>query len=248
MNKSSILIIDDNPEILESLSLILKSEYRVFTASNGSAALSAIERNETSLVILDLQMPEMDGLELLRRIRQINENVAVLIMTGHSCHDWAKRCADLNVQGYFEKPYDIDALASRVRKLLATDDFKVLRTLWKDNYEEKLAALSHTVKKTLCYLQKNFQKEVNRDDLAALLRVCPDHLGRQFQKECGVHITEYVNMLRIDRSKECLRSSDDKINDIASSLGYPNTSYFCKLFKKYTGHTPQEFRKKHVKP
>lgn len=247
MKKPSILIIDDNPKIHKSLFLIFEDEYHVFTASNGRDGFGIIERNNISLIILDLQMPEMNGLEFLQCIRKVNEDIPVLIMTGHSSHDWAKKCADLNVQGYFEKPYDIDALASRVRKLLATDDFKVLRTLWKDNYEGKLAALSHTIKKTLYCLHKNFQKEVNLDELAAHLRVCPDHLGRQFQKECGVHITEYVNMLRIEKSKEYLIKTDDKINDIASALGYPNTNYFCKLFKKHVGVTPQEFRKKHVK-
>lgn len=79
------------------------------------------------------------------------------------------------------------------------------------------------------------------------MRVCSDHLGRQFHKECGVHITEYVNMLRIDKSKKYLIKTDDKINGIASTLGYPNTNYFCKVFKKHVGITPQEFRIYHNK-
>lgn len=147
-------------------------------------------------------MPEMNGLEFLQCIRKVNEDIPVLIMTGHSSHEWAKKCADLNVQGYFEKPYDIDALTSRVRKLLGIDVFKVLRKIWKDNYDTKMAAVSHTVKRALNHLQKNFQKEFNRDDLAAQLRICPDYLSRQFYKECSVHIIDYVNMLRIDKSKE----------------------------------------------
>lgn len=247
MKKASILIIDDNPKIHESLSLIFENEYQVFTSPNGRDGLGIIERNNISLIILDLQMPEMNGLEFLRCIRQINDDVSVLIMTGHSSHDWAKKCADLNVQGYLEKPYDIEALTSRVRKLLGGADFKVLRTLWEDSYETKIAAVSHTLTKALNCLHKNFQKEFNRDELADQLRICPDHLSRQFHKECRIRMIDYVNMLRIDKSKEYLIKTDDKINDIASSLGYPNTNYFCKLFKKHVGVTPQEFRINHSK-
>lgn len=247
MKKPSILIIDDNQKIHKSLLLIFEDKYHVFTASNGRDGLGIIERNNMSLIILDLQMPEMNGLEFLQCVRKVNEDIPVLIMTGHSSHGWAKKCADLNVQGYFEKPYDIEALTSRVRKLLGRADFKVLRRLWKDKYDARMADISHIVRKALYYIHQGYQIEFSRDELAAELRICPDHLSRQFHKECGMHIIEYVTMLRIDKGKEYLIKTDGKINDIASSLGYPNANYFSKLFKKHIGLTPQEFRANHSK-
>lgn len=119
MKPHSLLIVDDEQEVLNSLSIVLKDEYNVLTASSGMEGLSVLTANAVSLILLDLQMPEMTGLEFIERIRGMEDNTPVLIMTGNSTHEWAKRCADIGVQGYLEKPVDIGVLLERVRKHLA---------------------------------------------------------------------------------------------------------------------------------
>ena len=128
MNKHSILIVDDEPGLLESLSILLEEDFNILTASNGKEGLSVFKANPSiSLILLDLDMPAMNGVEALERIRDVDSKVKVLIMTGKSCHDYAYSCANLNVQGYMKKPVDPEELINSIKKELSINDYKVLR-------------------------------------------------------------------------------------------------------------------------
>lgn len=116
--KPTILIADDEPAFLESLSLILEREFNVLTAPDGLIGLSIIKTHPLSLAILDLDMPGMDGMELLRLIRQENSALPVLIMTGRVDETCRTNCSDLNVQGYLEKPVDIPVLIEKIREII----------------------------------------------------------------------------------------------------------------------------------
>lgn len=116
--KPTILIADDEPAFLESLSLILEREFNVLTAPDGLIGLSIINTHPLSLAILDLDMPGMDGMELLRLIRQENSALPVLIMTGRVDETCRTNCSDLNVQGYLEKPVDIPVLIEKIREII----------------------------------------------------------------------------------------------------------------------------------
>ncbi len=243
MAKPSLLIVDDEPHLLKSLSSILEEEFHVMTASNGRDGLSIIKANPLSLILLDLQMPEMTGVELLEKVRNTDNKTPILIITGNSCHEWAEKCADLNVQGYVKKPLDIGRLIDRIKDLLGVEDFEVLIHMWGDEYEAKMASVSHPIRKALRYIHQNYQGELTREKISNYLNISPDYLSRQFHKECGVHLKEYINRYKIHKSKEHFRDLDRQMSDIASSVGFLNVNYFCKLFKDYTGITPKVFRK-----
>lgn len=116
--KATILIADDEPAFLESLSLILGSDFHVLTTSDGLKALSIIKTHPLSLAILDLDMPGIDGMELLRIIRQENIALPVLIMTGRVSALCKDISADLNVQGHLEKPVEIQVLIEKIRTII----------------------------------------------------------------------------------------------------------------------------------
>lgn len=116
--KPTILIADDEPAFLESLSLILEREFNVLTAPDGLIGLSIINTRPLSLAILDLDMPGLDGMELLRLIRQENSALPVLIMTGRVDETCRTNYSDLNVQGYLEKPVDIPVLIEKIREII----------------------------------------------------------------------------------------------------------------------------------
>lgn len=117
-NKPSVLIIDNDRRFSLSLSLRLENEFTVITALNGKGGLSAFNTKPVSLIVLDLNLPDMRGLEVLKKIREKCTGTKVLIVTSKSCHEWAVTCADLNVQGYMEKPFDIVKLAGKIGKSL----------------------------------------------------------------------------------------------------------------------------------
>lgn len=244
MDRHSILIIDDEPRMLDSLSAILDKEYSVLVAANGEDALHIIRNNPIVLVLLDLRMPEMSGAEVLEKIRETDSHLKVLIMTGHRDWEDMTKCADLGIQGYIEKPFNPGDLLAKLRALLGDLDCMLLQDHWGDEYGEKFAALSPIVKGVLLYVRLNHYRNINRSHVAAHLDINADYLSRLFTQECGMQLIEYITHSKIQKSKEYMgKDSLYNIQKVASSVGFQDVNYFTRLFKKHTGMTPTEFRK-----
>lgn len=245
MPKPTILIADDEPRLLETLSLLYKEDFRILKASNGREAYRIFKSTPSlSLILLDLDMPVMSGTEALEKIRRISHDVKIVIMTGRSSHDYAKKCASMNVQGYVEKPFDSASLRSQIKKHLGMEESKVLKSLWNDNYEERLRSLSELNKRVVRHLDRHCNKRLNIKELAASLKVTPEHLSRTFHGECHIRLVEYIRKVRIEKGKELLlKNQCSTIKEVAASIGMSDDKYFCRLFKEETGMTPTEYRK-----
>jgi len=244
MAKPTILIVDDEDQFRESLSEALEEEFHVLMAPNVREGLRVIDKNSLDLILLDLQMPGLTGVDLLESLRSKNNNTPVFILTGNSCQNWAEKCADLNIQGYIKKPVDIENLMCRIKKHLGIEDFRVLQEIWKEKYDEIMVSMSRLVKNALIYLRQNMRNEFDRGKMAASLEVSPDYLTRQFHKECGLNMHDYIKKLRIQKSMELMRDPRLKIKEVAYEAGLKDVSYFCSVFKEHTGLTPKEFQKR----
>ncbi|MDH3974197.1 MAG: response regulator [Deltaproteobacteria bacterium] len=242
--KSTILIIEDESRLLVNLSLLLEKEFNVLTASNGREGFSLFNTVSVSLVLLDIDIPVMNGLEVLQKIRSTDKYVKIIMMTGKSTHDWAKQCADLNVQGYLEKPFDAGRLTAKIKEILGIRHYPVLQELWGMNYHKKLDLISIPARRAIDYINENNDRELYRESLAKYLNLNPDYLSRLFRRECGVELQEYIHRSKIEKSREYLSTRYDmKIKDIAHAVGIRDTAYFSRFFKRHTGLTPREFRK-----
>lgn len=242
-DKPSVLVIDDEPRFLASLAALLGDEFHVFTSPGGEEGLSVFERICPSLVLLDLCMPDMPGPDVLVRIRRDCREVPVIIMTGASSHEYAKQCADLNVQGYIEKPFDPEQLLERMRKLTGLDGCKYLRLLWGEDFQPRYSRLSQTTKKAMAFICTHLQTGCTRKDIAGHLGVSPDYLSRSFSEECGITLFDYINICRISRGKEyLLKFPDRKISEISSLVGFSDANYFRRHFRKQTGLSPTEYK------
>ena len=114
-----ILMIDDEPDLLDLMKDLLEEKrYQVFCASNGSDGILLNEQKNPDLILLDLRMPEMDGIETLRNIRKHDEKVLVIILTGYGCPDTIRDAVDLNVSEYLSKPFENEDLVSVISKTL----------------------------------------------------------------------------------------------------------------------------------
>lgn len=117
MNDKKILIVDDQFGIRILLTEILQSDgYTLFQASNGMQALEIVEEHEPDLVLLDMKIPGMDGLEILRRIKEIKPATEVMMMTAYGELNMIKEAMRLGAQKHFIKPFDIDEVRKEIRE------------------------------------------------------------------------------------------------------------------------------------
>lgn len=245
MKKLSLLIVDDDYNIVETLSLVLQREFHVVTASNGREGLLALKKNPLiALILLDLDMPVMNGLEMLKTVRKRNDDIKILIMSGKKDHEWTRQCIDFNVHGYLEKGFNASELISKIKKVLGIYDFSTLKALWGDDYETRMLSVGSKVRGAIKFIGRNFQKKITRDEIAESINVTPQYLSNLFHKECDILLNDYINRHRIQKSIECLKRDDNlKISEVASAVGIPSVNHFYKLFKALTGQTPQQYKK-----
>ena len=117
--RSKILVIDDATELLTLMKCLLEGEgFQVFCAKNGADGIRLNEQENPDLIVLDLHMPEMDGIETLRQIRKRDSNVRVVILTGYKNQDSIKDAVDLNVSKYLSKPFDNEELIRTFREII----------------------------------------------------------------------------------------------------------------------------------
>lgn len=121
-NRKTILFVEDEIELNRIVSIILEREFNVMPALSGREALEKLEQTRVDAILLDLEMPHMNGIEFLRHFRSSGNNTPVIIVTGNSCREHAEQAADLGVQGYVIKPYGADELIGRLRKVICPSE------------------------------------------------------------------------------------------------------------------------------
>lgn len=241
MSKPLILIIEDEPSILGLLASFLGEHYGVITARNGMEGCSLFDTNHVSLVLLDIKMAGIGGVEVLRRIRSKSSTVPVIVMTGYSTHDTAVICADLGVQGYIVKPPKLEDLKRRIDTILGVEQKDLMADI---ELEGRLKSAGQIVKGALKIVHERYRDPaLSRNLIAEAVGISSDYLSKQFQKDCGISIPEYINRLRISEAGKLLATTNTKVSEIALSLGFSNMSYFSSIFKRHSGVTPEQYRR-----
>lgn len=235
MKKPSILLIDNDLKHSSMLSVRLE-QLNVIMAQNGKEALSSLSA-EPVLVALDLVLPDMDGIELLKIIRKKYATVKVMIITSCNCLDWAVACANIRVNGYFEKTIGHARLVEEIKKMAGVDNIKVIKILWGEDYETKFASLTPSVKMAVDYAHLHYQRDFD------YIGVSCDHLSRLFHKESGWKLKEYSTLFKISKSRELLLMYPNvKVRIVAGWVGFGDPNYFSRLFTQRVGCTCEEFR------
>jgi len=236
-----VLLVDDNQDILNAVSAVLHKQFNVLTAIDGRKALSIIESQKVSCVVLDIVMPQMNGLEVLKEIRETHGELPVIILTGKSCQEYAEYCADLRVGGYILKPFNIEGLIYRITELIKL-------TICRPINNDDLGIYRHPkVKEVLEYIHHNYRCSIDRKKLSFQFGISYYHLGALFKEEVGMALNVYVNMFRIKKSKEFLSDPDKSVCEVMELAGFSCAQHFFKQFKKHTGLTPLKYRNKMFK-
>jgi len=233
-----ILIVDDDADFREELRDYLEG-YEIIEASCGIEALKLLERaSEIGVVILDVMMPGLTGTEILGRIRKIDPNLGIIILTGHSSKDVAIEALKGHADDYVEKPADINKIKEIIDRLLT------------ERSGEGAVGVIDTKGKILKikqFIERNCYKKINLKDAAEFICLSPKYISRIFRKTMGTGFSEYKLKIKIGKARELLAKSGYNVNQISDKLGYENAESFIRQFKKFTGCTPTDYRKRMLK-
>jgi len=226
-----IIVIDDDPRIIKSVKMIFP-EYEVIDFSNGKMALSYLRKpNDINLVLLDVMMPEMDGLTVLREIKNIKQNIRVVMMTAYGSQDIAVQALRNRADDFIEKPFNIDKIKDKIQHLLSERKTEL-------PVEEKRNKQVTNIER---FIKENCHN-VSLSAIADQMCLSPKYVSRLFNKGKGTNFREYKLKMKIEKAKSLLKDSSLTIDNIANELGYQNPESFMRIFKRLTKQTPTQYR------
>lgn len=227
---------------------------QVLVAENGLRAWQLFELHRPELLISDIRMPGLDGLELVARVRQFDRTAQVILISGHSDFTYAKRGIQLGVTDYLLKPFklhELTALVKAARDGAVKAQFQAALPLWTPGLTSRLAGvqapmpllLSPVVARALALVHERLGTELDVESVASVVKKSPNYFSHLFKKEVGVSFSEYVNRARVDVAERQLRETTLLAYEIAAQVGYPDYKYFIQVFRRLKGHTPREHRR-----
>lgn len=212
-------------------------------AASGEEGLEKIQALRPDIVITDIRMQDMDGLEMLRAGLAVCSFRAVII-SGYSEFDYAQQAISLGVSEYLLKPVDFNELKACLLKIAAQQqresaaqrqaDAPLLPNLDASRLGNKYAA------EMLRYIQEHYAQRISLTDLSQELNVSCTHLNAKFKAETGYTFHDFLNYYRISKAVELQKQGDLKLYEIAELVGFSDYKYFSKVYKKYVGYSPNK--------
>lgn len=245
-----ILIVEDTPEVARWQMRQLNPEYNFYFAADGEEGLSKAADIVPDLIITDIMMPKMDGVELCRKIREseILCHIPVIMVTARVTPEDKVRGLEAGADAYLEKPFNPEELSVRVEKLLQQREMlKKKFTDLQDAEGVTASEISISDRAFIDKLSSVIHEHISRgkldyDELASSFFVGKTQLNRKIKAVTGYTTTEYILQIRISMAKQLLVKTDMSIGEIASRVGVDDVAYFSSIFRKATGKTPTAYR------
>lgn len=242
-----IIIVEDEERSrkgLVSLIRLVSSSYNVIAqAYDGKRGYELIRKLHPDLVFTDIYMPVMDGLELIKAIREEHIDTRFIIVSAYEKFEYARTAMVYGVQDYILKPIifeDIQTALDRVNSSIE-ESFNLTPLTAYDNTKAKKSMTHPSVRRALTIIEKEYASPLAQEDLAKRLRVTPQYFSYLFHRDVGVNFSNYLKEYRIEMAKSLLTQTDMKVSDIAVAIGYNATKYFCRVFKLVTNLSPTEY-------
>lgn len=246
-----IMIVDDNPSIIESLKCSVRWDtYNCVIcgmATNAVQGLQKISSEKPDILITDIMMPGLNGLEMIGKVKVCSPKTETIIITGYSNFSFAQAAIRLGVVDFILKPIDNNDLIAAVQKVLnqiSGSSGPHLESFEPGSLEyialgTKQHASSQLIREVLEYIDNNLNRPLALGEIANEFLITSSYLSNAFKKDTGRSFVDYVNLRKMCRAKELLKNPKLKVYEVANLLGYRNYAYFYQVYKKYCGSAPR---------
>ena len=248
MRKFHVLMTDDEELALLGLEEGVNWEGlnvdKIYKCHSKDTAIRMMQMYPVDIIITDIEMPNGNGLELIKWVKENKPEIKSVFYTGHAEFSYAQEALRLGVEDYLLKPIPYDELEKIIyeieNKILVKEKTVDLSELAEDCTQEDSEEIVSRVKKIIA--ENLSVGNIQRDELAAMVHVSSGYLGRIFKKETGPALTDYIIKKRIAVAKQLLTKTSLSVTDVSARVGITYSSYFTKIFKEQVGMTPQDYR------
>ncbi|MDO3694434.1 two-component regulator propeller domain-containing protein [Wenyingzhuangia sp. chi5] len=248
----SLLVVDDNPEIRKYLKNILSPRYNITTAKSAEEAITILKTIPFDLIVSDVVMREMNGVEFCRYIKTTEglKHIPIILLSGGSTEGVKLESAEVGADDYITKPFDKDYLLARVNGILTRRESvqkHLLNTVTKNVSSSRLSEEDKQLLDKLVHIIENKMEEESFNIKTLAIEVGMSHslLYKKIKKITGKSATEFTRGIRLRKVATLLITTDMQINQVASMAGFGDLKYFRKQFQQFYEMNPSEFKKKY---
>ncbi|WP_245308151.1 response regulator transcription factor [Halalkalibacter urbisdiaboli] len=222
----------------------LNSNFKVVgDCIDGQEALNLIEEEHPHLVITDIQMPNMNGIELAKSLYFAYPNTKVVILSGLYEFEYARQAIKYRVEDYLLKPVCSDSLQAMLGKIELTIKKDIEALVHASSSSSQTMTPTELVNQLELFIKENYTKNLSLKEIASQLNYSVDYLSKLFKKHRTMTPIKYITHLRMNEAKSLLSSNLElEIKTIGELVGYQDPHYFSKIFKTHTGVYPSEYR------
>ncbi|GAB3648419.1 two-component regulator propeller domain-containing protein [Echinicola sediminis] len=252
-NLPLVLVVDDNTDIRTYIELHLKEDYRIISATNGLEGLEKAIAEIPDLVISDVMMPDMDGLQLCRKLKldERTSHIPVLLLTARQSDESKTEGYETGADAYVTKPFNTTVLLAQIQNLL--EQRRRLRELFTKGsaIEFKKIAVNPTdelfLDKTRQLIEDNLETEnLDIDSLAAQLNMSRSQFYRKVKALTNKSASDFVTTFRMNKASEFLLSKEYNVSETAYKVGYSVPNNFTRAFIKHFGISPSQYLKENT--
>lgn len=235
----NLLIADDENLELKVLEKTVKKhfvdELEIFTAGNGRKASQICDEAKPDIALLDIEMPGMNGIELAKYIKEKNTECIIIFITAYDRFDYAIEAMHIKAFDYLLKPWKEEKLCELINTAIEN-----VRSV------QKTDSIVHSQKDIIKdYIDRNYKKDISAKDVSGILGYSDVYFSKVFKQLFDDNFINYLTKIRIDRAKLLLKDVSFNIKEVGKSVGYADSNYFTKVFKRSIGMSPSEYRSKH---
>lgn len=259
-------IVDDEPIVCLGLKNLIPWESLGFTvvccAQNGQEAFEQYNNHKIDLIVTDIEMPIMNGLDYIKQLRDSSESTEIVILTAYEEFEYAKTALQNHVTNYILKPIDEEQIINTLRVvkenlekkktyqefLKSSNQTMENGSMVMDEFEdvvlrEVMKSKNIVVRQAYQYVAEHVDDKISLTKISDSLGVSKNYFCSLFKQETGENFLNFVSLMKIQRAKALLTKDNWKVYEVCDYLGYSDVTYFTKLFKKYVHMSPNEYKK-----
>lgn len=234
-------------------------DIEVYVAYNVPEGQAIISGNKIDLLLCDIEMPDENGIALIRWIREKQFDIDCIFLTCHADFNYAKEAITLNCQDYLLMPTSYENIINTVLKVVRRRTERLLNNQlqeygksWLNSQQQIISENKEStrtprelVEECTAYILQNLNSEnLSVNEIASHFYLNPIYLNRIFKKEKNIAISQFIIKEKMSLAAELLKNPDISAVSVANQLGYPNYSYFAHTFRKYYNCTPAQWHEK----